>query len=110
MNNCACNTEDQAFWGGDYKFAVSMTAEGFDMNTDDWIITVTAGCKSVSFTPSTAAHDAETGEWFICIDTDLLGFGQAYITFEAHVPDTDFPNGYRREKETYKLMFIKTKD
>lgn len=110
MDNCHCNPENVGFYGGDYKYAVSMTAEGFDMNTDDWIITVTAGCKSVSFTPSTAAHDAETGEWFICIDTDLLGLGQAYITFEAHVPDTDFPNGYRRERETYKLMVIKAKD
>lgn len=94
------------FHGGDYKYAVSITAEGFDMNTDDWIITVTGGCKSVTFTPSNSVYDDEEDQWYICINTDLLGFGQAYITFEAHVPDTDFEAGYRREKETYKLIFL----
>ena len=104
MDSCTCSTE--GFYGGDYKFAVSMTAEGFDMDTDDWVITVTAGCRSLTFTPQTAVHDQDEGQWYICIDTDLLGYGQVFITFEAHVPDTDFPNGYRRERQTYKLIFL----
>jgi len=108
MNNCACNNEDIGFYGGDFKYAVSMTCEGFDMNTDDWIITVSAGCKSVSFTRENSVFDDDENQWYICISSDLIGFGQAYITFEAHVPDTDFEAGFRREKLTYKLIFLNT--
>lgn len=106
MNNCPCNSEDIGFQGGDYKYAVCMTAEGFNMNTDDWIITVRGGCRTLTFTPENAIHDQDDDQWYICINTDLLGPGQAYITFEAHVPDTDFEAGFRREKETYRLIFI----
>ena len=108
MSNCTCNTEGTGFHGGDYKYAVSMTCEGFNMNTDDWIITVHGGCRAVTFTPETSVYSEAEDQWYICLNTDLLGFGQLFITFEAHVPDTDFPSGYRREKETYKLIFINT--
>ena len=106
MNNCPCNSEDTGFHGGDYKYAVSMSAEGFDMNTDDWVITVFGGCKAVRFTKENAIYDENEDQWYICINTDLLGVGQAYISFEAHVPDTDFEAGFRREKLTYELIFL----
>lgn len=94
------------FHGGDYKYAVSMSAEGFDMNTDDWKIIVRTRMKSVTFTPENSIHNLEEDQWYICLDTDMIETGQATITFEAHVPDTDFPKGYRREKETYRLIFL----
>lgn len=106
---CDCNNNgahEVAWFGGGAKFAVNMTCEGFDMNEDDWTITVTRGSKSIQFDKDTAIYDGE-GQWYICIDTELLGQGLAMITFEALVPDTDFPSGFRKEIQKYPFINIK---
>lgn len=108
MDNCnCCNNESEYTWKGTgLKYAVSMTGEGFDMDTDDWVITVTRGASSQEFTRDNAVQD-EGGQWYICINTDDFVPGPLYITFEARVPDEDFERGYRPEIKRYTLTNIK---
>lgn len=112
--NCSESATSTAYWiGGMYKFAVNMTCDGFDMDTDDWAITITRGLNSVSFTPENSVHEVENegteneiSQWYICLDTDGFKPGDAYITYEASVPDDDFPEGIRKEvSESYFCNF-----
>ncbi len=106
---CGCRSDDtgsEAWVGSGLKFAVTMNCEGFDMDTDDWVITVTCGKKSVTFTSKNSVKDG--GQWYICLDSSELGPGEAYITFEARVPDKDFKDGIRTEIRRYKLVNLRS--
>ena len=104
---CGCDNGGEYAWVGEgLKWAVTMECEGFDMDTDDWVITVTRGNKSVTFTPETSIN--RDGQWYICLNSSLLGPGEAYIIFEARVPDDDFEEGFRREIKRYKLVDLKS--
>lgn len=108
MSNCNCNSESEYIWKGTgLKYAVSMTGEDFDMDTDDWTITVTRGTSSMEFTRENSIQD-DSGQWYICINTDDFTPGPLYITFEARVPDEDFEAGYRREIQKYTLTNVKS--
>lgn len=111
-------TEEHTWAGTGLKYAVTMTCEGFDMDTDDWTITVTKGNQSKEFTPDNSIQEVtETttpgGEtvtntqWYICIDTGEFAPGDLYITYDACVPDADFPGGIRHEIQEYFLTNIK---
>lgn len=106
---CGCGNmaEGEYTWsGGGLKYAVAMTCEGFDMNTDDWEIIVKRGMKQIVFDPTTAIYDPEGDQWYICVDTALLGPGSLDIIFHALVPDDDFPEGIRHEYVKRKLINI----
>lgn len=104
---CGCDNGGEYAWvGSGLKWAVTMTCEGFDMDTDPWTITVTRGSKSVVFTPENSINDG--GQWYICLDSSEIGPGEAYITFDAFVPDDDFETGVRHEIQRYKLVNLKS--
>ncbi len=112
--SCECNNIQEFTWDGTgLKYAVSMTCEGFDMDEDDWKITVSRGSRKVEFTPENAIHEVttvqgqEVSTWYICIDTSLLGPGELHIIFDAKVPDDDFDEGFRHEIQKYKLINVK---
>ena len=42
-------TSDFTWNGTGLKYAITMTCDGFDMNTDDWTVTVTRGSKKMVF-------------------------------------------------------------
>lgn len=93
-------------WNGTgLKYAVSMTCEGFDMNEDDWTITVSRGSKSLKFTKSNAVQD-ENEQWYICFDSSYFGAGLMNIVFDASVPDEDFEGGIRHEVQKYELINV----
>lgn len=96
-----------AWDGAGLKFAVTMTCQGFSMDDDNWTITVSRGSRSVVFTKESSVRDNE-GQWYICLDTSELGGGRCYITFEADVPDEDFPTGFRKEIQRFELINIKS--
>ena len=94
-------------WNGTgLKYAITMTCEGFDMNEDDWTVTVTRGSKKMVFDKSNSVHDAED-QWYICIPSEDLGPGLIQIIYEALVPDSDFPNGIRPEIQKFDLIMNK---
>ena len=95
-------------WAGTgLKYAVSMTCEGFDMDEDDWTITVARGNKTIVFDANSAIRDNE-GQWYICFDSAFFGPGRMTITFDASVPDEDFDEGIRHEIQRYDLINIKS--
>lgn len=98
--------EERGFLKSKYKYAVNMEAEGFDMDTDDWTITVSRGPNKQVFDKTSASYDSGEGQWYILVDTDKLGAGQSYISFEAKIPDTDDESGYRWERVVYKFIWI----
>ena len=97
--------EEYTWVGTGLKFAVTMTCTGFSMNDDDWTITVTKGKTAIVFNKDTAVQDAQDN-WYICVDSSLLGPGQAQIIFDAYVPDDDFEGGIRHEIQKYDLINI----
>lgn len=105
--NCGNNSSTSgAFVGTQLKFAVSITADGFDMSEDEWKIIVTRGKNTQVFDSTTAVEDAD-GQWYITVDTLALGAGQAYITYVAYVPDEDCEGGYRTEIDEAPLVIIR---
>lgn len=106
--SCGCDCDGNPVWvGTGLKFAVNMTCPGFDMDSDEWKITVTRGTRRVEFTPENAVQD-DNDQWYICFDTAELGPGEVDIIFEAFVPDEDFESGVRREVQKYRLVNIKS--
>ena len=97
---------ERGFLKSKYKYAVNMEAEGFDMNTDDWKIVVSRGPKFLVFDKTNSVYDSGEDQWYIIVDTDQLGPGQSYISFEAKIPDTDDESGYRWERVVYKFIYI----
>lgn len=88
---------NEAGWDGSgYKYAIQMEADGFDMDADDWTVTVKKGKKTIEFTKENSTQDSE-GQWYICVDSTLLGTGTFEIVYDAFVPDDDFPDGIRHE-------------
>ena len=87
---------DKYYVGTEFKCALTITSEGFDMDTDPWTATVTCGKKNITCSPSERAISDEQG-WKILVDSQLLGTGPYYLTVEIDVPDTDFEDGYRNE-------------
>ena len=103
--------DNEGMWlGGKTKYAITMECQGFDMNEDDWRVTVSRGPKKVVFTPQNAVYEEgegnKPGQWYICLDSRELGPGKCYITFEALVPDDDFEDGIRNEIMRYELINI----
>lgn len=106
--DCEQNKEQEFTWSGSgLKYAVNMDCDGFDMDEDDWKITVVRGAKTIEFTPENAVQ-GEDGQWYICIDTSLLSPGDAFIIFDAFIPDEDFEDGIRHDIKKYKLTEIKS--
>ena len=111
--------EGYTWTGTGLKYAVTMTCEGFDMDTDDWTITVTRGNQSKVFTPENSIPETvtipgqnggeatESTQWYICLETDDFASGELYITFDACVPDDDFPSGIRHEIQEFLLTNLK---
>lgn len=110
--------EEYTWKGTGLKYAVNMTCEGFDMDTDDWTITVTRGNQSKEFTPDNSIQEVietptqgggvtTSTQWYICLDTDEFASGELYITFDACVPDSDFPSGIRHEIQEFLLTVLK---
>ena len=91
--------------GTGFKFAVTFNVEGFDMDEDNWTITLKRGSKKLVFTSENSIQD-DQGQWYICFDSTLLGSGSIEIIGDAEVPDDDFEGGIRHEVMKYKLINI----
>lgn len=108
-NNCSVSDREFALTGTGLKYAVNYTCEGFDIDTDDWTITVTRGRAALEYTRDNATKDEEEGIWYITIDTTDLAPGDVYVTFDAYVPDSDFEDGVRHEIDEQYLITLQEK-
>lgn len=92
-----------AYDGTDLKIYVTMTASGFDMDDDDWDVSIKCGNKIVKTIPKADAQHGEDG-WFVCVKATDLRPGQIDIIGHAKIPDVDFDDDIRNEVEKEHLL------
>ncbi len=87
---------ERYYVGTDLKFALTITSEGFNMDTDPWVATVRCGKKEVKCERANSVID-ENGQWYILVDSSVLMAGTYILIVDIDVPDDDFKDGYRHE-------------
>jgi hypothetical protein len=97
---------DNYYIGTDLKFAITLTADGFSMDDDNYSIVVVCGDKRVEYNKSDIVTDGSGGH-FLCIDTSQFSPGVVRMIVYADVPDAAFGDGTRREVASMDLCQIK---
>lgn len=93
--------------GTEVKFAVNISAEGFSMEDDDFVISLLKGRNVVKEYSKTDLVLDFDGTYLLCIDTTEVGVGSFDIAVMAKIPDTHFEDGFRTEIERVELMTVK---
>lgn len=92
--------------GTEIKFAFTLTAEGFDMDTDDFDIEVASPRDSVIGSKTGASTSGgsaglsikkEDDTWYAIADTSTLSKGELRVIATAHINDTAAHDGVRDE-------------
>lgn len=106
--NCNCNNKNQerAWVGTGLKFAITITAEGFDQDNDDWSVKFVCGRNTIEMAKEDMSI-SEDGAFIANVDTSLLGAGTLSVITYAHVPDEDWEQGYRVEVDKQDILYIK---
>lgn len=97
---------ESAYIGQELKYALTMEAEGFSIDTDNYRIDFVCGKKTVSKNPEDILMD-ETGQYYVTLNTSGFKPGDLYAIVYAFVPDEDFPDGLRTEIVKTKLTTLK---
>lgn len=92
--------------GEEAKYQITITRQGFDMNTDDFQLLLSWGLlgKSLTITKDECFSN-EDDEWFFIFSTDDM-IGQVTVDCTFHVTDTDYADGYRTEADRQILCFV----
>ena len=102
---CCNNTFVKYYVGTDLKFAIDITAEGFDMFNDNYSIELVCGNKRVEVPKSSIVDGG--GNYYLLVDTTQFPPGTLRMIVYADVPDADFSTGVRREVEAVDLCIIR---
>lgn len=111
--NCNCEhstTGERAWVGTGLKFAITITAEGFSQENDDWKVVFQCGRNTLELTKAdmSISEDNQGNLTFIAnVDTSLLGAGVLSVITYAYVPDEDWDSGYRVEVDKQDILNIK---
>ena len=98
---------EESYWlGTGLKFAINITADGFDMNEDDFEVAIGNGSKRIVLQKSDI-KDGENGEHLLCFDSTQFPSGMLRLVVSAKVPDDDFDDGVR--KEVFAMDFVNLK-
>lgn len=97
---------DYAYIGQELKYALTMEAEGFSIDNNDYRIDFVCGKKTISKKPEDIIMD-EGGQYYVTIDTTDFKPGDLYAIVYAFVPDKDFPDGFRTEIVKTKLATLR---
>ena len=107
--NCTHNTNQERAWvGTGLKFAVTITAEGFSMEEDDFTVEFRCGRKKLEFSKEDMSI-GEDGAFIANVDTSLLGAGTLSVVTTAYVPDEDWDGGIRTEIDKQDILYLKAK-
>lgn len=96
---------ENVYIGEELKFLVTMTADGFNMEDDDYEIVISCGNKKKTLYKSDVLVDGD-GNHYITINTAEFKKGDLMATVYAYVPDPDFPDGFRTEVDRSRLATI----
>ena len=96
--------EEIWFTGSDIKVKVELVCEGFDMDLNEWSVTVYLGGKKAhTYAKADCARD-DDGGWYCCISrSHLKKNGVLTLVATAEVPDTDFPDEIRHEVDKVQI-------
>lgn len=109
-------TREKVYLGTMLKFLVEITSSGFDMDRDDFEITLKRSTYSRTFEKSNLIIESyietiggqpiEKHHYYLCFDTSEFGKGLIQATTKAYVPDEDFDGGIRIEIEKTNLINV----
>lgn len=92
--------------GTEVKFAVSLEAQGFSMDDNDFTLYIMKG-RNIVKEYQKAEMVVENDTYLLCVDTNEIGIGTFDLAVNAQVPDAHFPDGYRTEIERVPLMNVR---
>ena len=109
--------QDNAFIGTELKYLLEISASGFDMDRDDFEITLKRGSKSLNLKKSDLVVEDYTvvednisitkHHYYVCFDSAYFGSGIIAAIITAYVPDEDFDDGFRTEVDKFDLVNVK---
>lgn len=110
------------YQGDEKKFAIELTAPGFNIDTDDFDIEVKSPKVSIKaskgasteqliifYETVTPAEGDPYKVWYGIVDTTTLSAGEISVIATAHVPDANANDGIRRESAVAVLGNLKAK-
>lgn len=96
----------QAYLGSEKKFSVEISAQGFDMDEDDFTLLIMKGHNAVKEVRKSELV-VDNGTYLLCIDTNEIGTGNFDLAVVAEVPDSHFGDTKRTEIERVSLLTVK---
>ena len=94
------------FVGEDLKFKITLEAEGFVQDEDEYQIEFICGSYTHTYTQDDIVKGAD-GCHYLLIPTSSLAPGVMKMIITVFVPDGDFLNGVRKEVESIVLGPLK---
>ena len=94
--------------GEEAKYRIAIEREGFSMSEHPFALTLKWGMQgpTLEIQKSEMLTD-EQGNWFFTFNTaDMVGVVTVECAYD--VPDSDYADGYRTEKEQQPLCFVNT--
>ena len=108
--------------GTEVKFGVNLTAPGFNMDADDFEISIVSGHTSINGAkdnPDTASKirifressdSSSSGDsgsnWYAIAETDTLDTGHLKVIAKAYIPDANAADGVRTEVAVAELGIL----
>lgn len=96
---------EQYYVGTDLKFKINLSAAGFSMDEDDFLIEIFCSSKRMEYKKEDLIDS--TDGYYLVIDTTQFPAGQMKMVVTAFVPDEDIPGGVRKEVGVCDLCTIK---
>lgn len=100
------NIQDEAFLGTEKKYLIEIQSDGFDMERDDFEVSIKRGTNILVIKKEDMVQD-DDGNFYVTFDTAALGGGKVTMTVTAYVPDADFEDGLRTEVVKFEFLKIK---
>ena len=105
------------YQGDEKKFAIELTAPGFNIDNDDFDIEVKSPKVSLKASKGASTEQlvifSETSGskkvWYAIVDTTTLSTGDINVIATAHIPDANANDGIRRESAVAVLGTLKAK-
>ena len=95
--------EGRYYVGEKLKFRITLTAEGFNQEEDDYDIDFYCGDNGVQHFNQDSMKKGLDGNHYLLIDTEGMQPGVMRIVVSAYIPDADFDDGKRKEMESISL-------
>ncbi|MBQ6577232.1 MAG: hypothetical protein IJL91_05740 [Bacteroidales bacterium] len=108
--------KEHAYNGTMLKYLLEITASGFDMDRDDFEVTLKRGSKSLTFKKEDMVTEEYTDivnnisitkhHYYVCFDSTYFGNGVLVAVVTAWIPDDDFDDGRRRIVDRFDLINV----